>query len=80
MLYTSTIVSLHIFMSVSLLLTWSRKPIPVDTSIVCPAEEPGVQSRFMDTSMEVSLVFLEMVASRIDMSGGSLWTTGLNIA
>lgn len=38
--------------------TWSRKPIPVETLISCltPKAFPGYESRFIDTSILVSLV------------------------
>jgi hypothetical protein len=42
--------------------TWSKKPIPVEMLMVCALADPGVQSRSMEISIWVSLVFLEIVA------------------
>jgi len=42
--------------------------MPVDTSIVCLVFEPGAQSRFMETSICVSLVVRDIEAC-LDMSG-----------
>lgn len=38
--------------------------MPVDTSMICADADPGWQSRLMEISISVSLVFLEIVALR----------------
>ena len=59
--------------------TWSRKPIPVETLISCltPKAFPGYESRFIDTSILVSLVTRWICAVRgaIDQGfvGGGGW-------
>jgi len=51
------------------ILTWSRKPIPVETLMVCTTDGPGAQSRSIVTSICVSSVLRENLACLGDMSG-----------
>lgn len=60
------LVNLERFLS-AISLTWSRNPIPVETSMFCFTPDPGAQSRSIVTSISVSLVLREMVACLADI-------------